>query len=129
MWSSYTFYDPSGHTSAQSISYFVAAYTGAAGSAAFSIPDSTIATSTMGYDGLGRTLSTTDAISDTTSLAYLVACGVVTGDSGCYEETQATDANSHRRASFTNGLGYTAYAQTFTGNSSLHPLCHDGEHV
>ncbi len=101
---SYTFYDPSGHTAAQSISYFVAAYTGAAGSAAFSIPDSTIATSTMGYDGLGRTLSTTDAISDTTSLAYLVACGVVSGDSGCYEETQVTDANSHRRASFTNGL-------------------------
>ena len=115
----YTLYDTSNRAISASISYFVTAYTGAAGAAAFSIPDSTVsATSTM-YDGVNRTLNTTDPLSHQIQMQYSVLCGVSGfSDSGCYEQTITTDANAHQHGMLVDGFGRLTYDQSYTGNSS-----------
>jgi YD repeat-containing protein len=114
----YTYYDALGRGYASSSKYFVTAYTGAPGAAAYSIPDSTVATSqTTAYDGLSRPLSSVDAISETTTMAYSIVCNPVSGDTGCYEQSQATDANNHRTASLADALGQQTYSFTYTGTN------------
>src|SRR5205807_1710636 len=65
----YSFYDVSQRLAFESVPYFVAAYTGGAGAAAYSIPDSSQAGTSHTFDGLGRATSTTDALSHRSSTA------------------------------------------------------------
>lgn len=114
----YTLYNADGEVSASSVAYFVAAYTGAAGSAAYSIPDSTQAVISATYDGVGRTLQVTDALSNVTTAAYSVVCNAPgTGDAGCYEQTLMTNADTHRHGTLTDGFGRATYDQSYSGNS------------
>jgi RHS repeat-associated protein len=115
----YSFYDKAARLAFQSVPYLVSAYTGAPGSAAFSVPDSTQAGTSYTYDALGRTLTTKDALSSTTSKSYTVACGAAgTNDTACYEQTLTTDANGHRSGTLVDALGRTTYEQRYTGSSS-----------
>jgi RHS repeat-associated protein len=117
----YAFYDSSGRLFFKSDPYFVPAYSGPPGPAAYSLPDTTQPGTTTTYDGLDRVLSVTDPNSFTTQTAYSVVCGVQgTSDSGCYEQTAVTDANGHRSASLVGALGKENYQQQYTGDSS-HP--------
>lgn len=124
----YRYNDSSGRDVFDSISYFVTAYTGSAGSAAFSVPDSTqpgtkMADSTStpawyGYDGLGRAIKVQDALSNTTTTSYTVVCNAAgTADSACYEQKLVTDALSHQSGQLTDALGRETYDQRYTGNS------------
>jgi RHS repeat-associated protein len=113
----YRYYDPSGRTVFESIQYFVAAYTGAPGAAAYSIPDSTQPGTSTAYDGQGRVTSTTDALSNLTKTSYSVVCGVVTGDSACYEQGLVVDPLGHQQATLGDALGRKIYDQRYTGNS------------
>ena len=112
---SYTFYDISGHANAQSVKYFVTAYTGGAGAAAYSIPDSTVATSTSTYDGLGRTLTSTNALSEVTTMNYSVVCSPVSGNTDCYEQTLAWMPTAIARASWSVDWGKQATAKSTRG--------------
>jgi RHS repeat-associated protein len=115
----YSLYDAAERQVFQSVPYLVAAYTGGAGSAAFSIPDSTQAGTTYAYDGLGRQTSTTDALSDHGTSAYSVVCGAAgTGDNACNEQTLTVDGNGHQGGTLADALGRTQYVQRYTGNSS-----------
>jgi RHS repeat-associated protein len=115
----FTLYNVAGQTSTQSVSYFVTAYTGAAGAAAYSIPDSTQIATTTTYDGLGRTLHVTDPLSSVTQTAYSIVCNApgTSGDAGCYEQTLTTDANNHRQGTLVDGFNRQIYAQRYSGNS------------
>jgi YD repeat-containing protein len=113
----YTLYNAAGEMSTQSVKYFVTAYTGAAGLAAYSIPDTSQVVTTTTYDGLSRTLSATDPLSNVTQMAYSVVCGPVTGDTSCYEQLLGTDANNHRHGTLADGLGRLIYDQRYSGNS------------
>jgi YD repeat-containing protein len=114
----YILYDVMGRSVGQSVKYFVTAYTGAPGAAAYSIPDSTQVGTTTTYDGLGRTLTSTNALSQVTSNAYSVVCGVSGfNDNGCYEQTLTVDANQHQHGVLVDGFGRTTYDQSYTGNS------------
>ena len=112
----YTFYDPaSGQIGFESQPYFV-------GSDGFSIPDSSLQSSQDGtsssYDGLGRLLTSENALSQTTTTSYSVTCPWLPGiGGGCYEQTAIVDANNHQTATLADGWGRTAASQTFTGNS------------
>ncbi|TMC01607.1 MAG: hypothetical protein E6J41_32665 [Chloroflexi bacterium] len=121
----YTLYNPSPSAGQpnlfQSLPYLVSAYTGPPGSAAYSIPDSSVAGTSTTYDGLGRVLTTTDAlpISNTTTRKYSVVCGApATGDATCYEQTLSIDPNGHQVGTLADSLGRTAFEQRYTGNSS-----------
>ncbi len=114
----YTLYNAAGEATTTSIAYFVTTYTGGPGSTAFSIPDSSQVVTTSTYDGLGRTLSVTDPLSNVTQEAYSVVCNAPgTSDTSCYEQVLATDANSHRHAVLADGFGRTIYDQRDSGNS------------
>jgi RHS repeat-associated protein len=115
----YYLYNASGQNSQKSVPYLVTAYTGAAGSAAYSIPDSSVVVTATTYDGLGRSKQITDPLSHTGQTTYSVVCNAAgTSDAACYEQTLATDANSHRSASLVDGFGRTIYAQRYTGNAT-----------
>jgi RHS repeat-associated protein len=115
----YTFYDPSGRPAFQSVPYFVAAYTGGPGASAYSIPDSTQAGTTTTFDGLGRTTSTTDALSHRSTAAYSMVCGAAgTGDTACYREVLAVDAAGHQTGTLTDAFGRVDFEQRFTGASA-----------
>jgi RHS repeat-associated protein len=115
----YTFYDPSGREAFQSVAYFVAAYSGAPGSAAYSIPDSTQAGTTTTYDGLGRTTSTTDPLSHRATTAYSMACGAAgTGDTACYQQVLSVDPRGHQAGTLADAFGRTDYERRFTGASA-----------
>lgn len=114
----YASYDASGHMTFESNSYYVAAYTGPAGPAAFSPFDTTQVGTTTGYDGLERTKTVTDPNSQVTNTAYSVVCGVPAyNDTGCYEQATIVDANSHQRATLTDAFGKVIYDRRYTGNS------------
>jgi RHS repeat-associated protein len=114
----YANYDPSQRMVFKSIAYIVTAYSGGPGSAAFSIPDSTVAGTTYAYDGLGRTKSVTDPLTSTTNTQYSVVCNASgTGDTACYEQTMTTDPLSHQSGVLTDALGRVNYEQRYTGNS------------
>jgi RHS repeat-associated protein len=115
----YTFYDPSGRRAFESAAYFVAAYTGAPGPGAYSIPDSSQAGTTSTYDGLGRTTSTTDPLSHRGTSRYAMVCGAAgTADPACYQQVLAVDANGHQAATLADAFGRTDYEQRFTGASA-----------
>jgi RHS repeat-associated protein len=113
----YTFYDSSDHPYFASNAYFVTAYTGAPGAAAFAAPDVNQVGSSSTYDALDREKQVTDPLSHITTTSYAAACGVVTGDFDCYEETKSVDANSHQDTSYVDGWGRAVYAKSYTGNS------------
>jgi RHS repeat-associated protein len=115
----YYYYDPSERAAFKSIPYFVAAYIGAPGAAAYSIPDSTVAGSTYTYDGRGRMTTAKDALSETSTSGYTVACNSPgTGDPACYEQVMTVDPLGHQSGVLTDALGRTDYVQAYTGNSS-----------
>src|SRR5258707_14396260 len=114
----FAWYDQTGDLYFESNSYFVAAYTGAPGSAAFASPDVTQPGTSKTRDVIDRVLTVTDPASNVTTMSYAAACNVVTGDSGCYEQTTVVDALGHQRASFNDALGRQSYDQRFTGNST-----------
>ncbi|HLV98515.1 MAG TPA: RHS repeat-associated core domain-containing protein, partial [Ktedonobacterales bacterium] len=114
----YRYYDPSGRDIEDSIQYLVPAYTGAAGSNAYSIPDDTQAVSSTTYDGLGRVTSTKDALSNITTTSYTIACGTISGDSACYEQTLLIDPLHHKQGKLVDALGREIYDQRYTGNST-----------
>jgi RHS repeat-associated protein len=115
---SYSFYDQSERLAFRSNPYFVAAYTGAPGASAYSIPDTTQAGSTTTYDGMGRVTSATDALSHRSTSAYSMVCAPAgTGDSGCYRQVLAVDGNGHQAGSLTDALGRTDYEQRYTGST------------
>ncbi|TME01476.1 MAG: RHS repeat protein, partial [Chloroflexi bacterium] len=116
----YYYYDSSQRTVFESLKYLVAAYNGdpGSGAAAYSIPDSTKAGTSYAYDGLGRTLTATDALSETTTNKYAVVCNANgTGDAACYEQQLSIDALSHQAGTLTDALGRINYEQRYTGNS------------
>ncbi|HEU5383590.1 MAG TPA: RHS repeat-associated core domain-containing protein [Ktedonobacteraceae bacterium] len=124
----YAYYDTSGRKIFKSNAYFVPAYNGASGAAAYSIPDSTQPGTTTNYApnaGITtlRTTSVTDPNSYTTTTTDSVICGVSgTNDTGCYVQGMVVDANGHERASLTGGLSKTNYTQTYTGTSGSYVL-------
>ncbi|HEU5383533.1 MAG TPA: RHS repeat domain-containing protein [Ktedonobacteraceae bacterium] len=124
----YADYDTAGRHIFKSHPYFVAAYTGTPGAAAYSIPDSTQPGTTTNYApnaGLTtlRTSSVTDSNSHTTTTTTSVICGVAgTSDTGCYVQSMVVDANGHERATLTGGLDETNYTQTYTGTSGSYAL-------
>jgi RHS repeat-associated protein len=124
----YAYYDSAGRQIFKSNPYFVTAYTGAPGSAAYSIPDNTQpGTTTNYYPNAGivslLTTSVTDPNSFTTTTTDSVICGVSgTSDAGCYEQKMVVDANGHESATLTGGLGQTNYTQTYTGISGSYAL-------
>jgi RHS repeat-associated protein len=114
----YSFYDSSGHPYFNSNAYFVSAYTGAPGAAAFSTPDVNQVGSSSTYDALDREKQVTDPLSNVTTKSYAAVCNVVNGDFVCYEETKTIDANSHQDTSYDDSWGRATYAKSYTGNSS-----------
>lgn len=115
----YYTYDTSQRLAFKSVSYFVTAYSGASGAAAYSIPDSTVVGTAYAYDGLDRSTTTTDAQSHATTNSYSVVCNAAgTGDAACYEQTATVDALGHKASSLVDALGRTNYGQRFTGNST-----------
>ncbi len=114
----YVTYDVMGRKIFSSNPYFVAAYTGPAGPAAFSLPDSSQPGSSTAYPTLRQT-SVTDPLSQTATTTVSVQCGVSgTGDTGCYVLSTVVDASSHQRSTLTDGLGHEGYDLRYTGNSS-----------
>jgi RHS repeat-associated protein len=113
----YAYYDVSARLYFASNPYFVSAYTGAPGAAAFATPDVNQAGTTAAYDALGRTTSVADPLSFQTQTGYAAVCNVVSGDSACYEQVKGIDANLHQSASYIDAWGRLAYEQRYTGNS------------
>jgi RHS repeat-associated protein len=116
---SYSLYDASQRLAFRSLPYFVAAYTGAPGAAAYSIPDSTKPGTTSVYDGQGRVTSAIDPLSHTIANAYSQVCGAAgTGDSACYTQVLTTDPAGHRGGSLRDALGRIVYEQRYTGSTA-----------
>jgi len=114
----FIYYDTSGRQVFKSNPYFVTAYTGVAGAAAYSIPDSTQPGTSTNYSNLRQT-SVTDPNSYTTTTTESVICGVSgTSDTGCYKQSMVVDANGHQSATLTGGLGKTNYTQKYNGTNS-----------
>jgi RHS repeat-associated protein len=115
---SFSYFDASKRLVFKSIDYFVAAYTGGPGSAAYSIPSSSQPGTTYTYDGLGRLLNTTDALQFISTTTWSVACSAPgTGDTSCYEQTMSKDPLGHQAGSLTDGWGRIQFVQRYTGNS------------
>lgn len=112
----YAIYDPLGRPIFLSNAYFVTAYTGAPGAAAFASPDATQPGTSTTYTNLRQTTSK-DALSHATTVTISVECGEV-GDSACYEFTVTIDPLNHQQATYTDALGREIYARTDSGNSS-----------
>lgn len=118
----YSSYDQSRRLLFQSITYFGTAYVGAPGSAAFATPDGNQPGTTYGYDGLGREVSRKDALSNTTTTSFGVACSLgisppLQPDATCYEQILSIDPLGHEVGSAVDAFGRTSYALRFTGNS------------
>ena len=112
-------YDWVGNVMATSVKYFVPAYTGAPSAAAFSIPDTSQAVTSVTYDGIRRTTYVTDPLSFSTRTFYGIVCSPpgTNGDTGCYEQAMVTDANAHEHGTLSDAWGRTIYDQTYTGAS------------
>ncbi len=118
----YLFYDAARRPIVQSVPYFVTAYTGGPGPNAFSPPDTTKPGTTTTYDGLGRVTSSTDPLSNKTTTTFSVACGPVTGDTACYEQTLTADALKHQGGSLVDAFRRTTYVQRYTGSAPPYSL-------
>lgn len=99
--------------------YYVGAYTGTPGSAAYSNPDSAQLGTSAVYDTLGRQTQTTDPAGATATTSYLQVTGP---DGATYAGTQVIDANHHQAVGLQDALGRTRYTETFTGTSSPYTL-------
>jgi RHS repeat-associated protein len=113
----YTFYDASGREVFRSSPYFVTAYTGAPGAAAFSTPDASQPGTSTTYVNLRQT-TVKDALSNATTSTDAVVCGDVAGDGACYERTTEVDPLGHQSAGYADALGREVYSRTYTGSSS-----------
>jgi RHS repeat-associated protein len=119
----YWFYDPTtGAVGFASVPYFVAAYTGGPGAAAYSLPDDSIKSSQQGtsysYDALGRVTKTVNALSQATLTSYnVVSLTLGVHGNNTYEQTTVTDANGHQSATLMDAWGRAGIIQTYTGNS------------
>nr|MBA3824139.1 hypothetical protein [Ktedonobacterales bacterium] len=114
----YAYYDVAGHAIFESNSYYVTAYTGSPGAAAFVAYDTAQVGTTTAYDGLERAKNVTDPLSFAINTTYTVLCGVAGfSDTGCYEQTFVVDANSHQRSTLVDGFGRETYDQRYTGNT------------
>jgi YD repeat-containing protein len=113
----YSFYDPSQRLAFESVPYFVSAYSGGPGSAAYSIPDSNQAGTTFTYDGLGRTTSSTDALSHRSTTSYSTVCNAPGTDAGCYEQKLSVDRDGHQGGVLGDAFGRINYEQRYTGGS------------
>jgi RHS repeat-associated protein len=117
----YYYYDPSGRQVFASVQYFVAAYTGVPGAAAYSLPDSTQAGTSLSYTSL-LSSSVTDALSHTSTSSSAVVCNQQTPsgstDSACYVQSSAIDPLGHKQSSLMDALGREVYDQRYTGNST-----------
>ncbi len=115
----YTMYDPAGRTSFVSDPYFVAV-TQADCTPSYRRPDATQPGTQTSYDGLGRTLTTKDPLTNTTTTSYASAQpqGANVTDTSTYEATTVIDANSHKTISLTDGFGRQRYVEHFTGNGT-----------
>jgi len=119
----YTAYNAQGQVTFTSDPYFVTAYAGRPSAGAFSSPDQSQAgMQAYIYDGLGRLLSSKNALSQPTTTSYTVGCGDILHDSDCYEITATVDALGHKSASFTDALGREDHTESFTGNSPRKPV-------
>jgi RHS repeat-associated protein len=113
----YADYDPSGRRVFLSNKYFVAAYTGGPGAAAFATPDASQPGTSTTYTNL-RVTTVKDALSQPSTTTEGVACRVISGDSTCYTVATVVDPLQHQQATFTDALGRQSYIQTYTGSSS-----------
>ena len=77
----YTLSDDAGRPVFSSVRYFVTAYTGGPGAAAFAPPDTSQPGTSTAYDNL-RTTTVKDALSFPTTSTASVGCGLF-GDSAC----------------------------------------------
>ena len=97
-----------------SVPYFVAAYTGGPGAAAFAIPDSRQPATQTTYDGLGRTTGV-QIRSATRRPPSRTECGW-DRDSACYEVTIIHDPLMHQSMPSPMGWGGSSTASVDTGN-------------
>ena len=114
----YAYYDQAERQIFKSNPYLVTAYTGLAGPAAYSIPDSSQPGTSTTYTNCARRASPIPIrIPPPRPRAWCVeslalAIRAVTG------QTMVQDANGHQAAITTGGLGKVNYKQTYTGSSS-----------
>lgn len=112
----YTLYDAAGRAVFTSVRYFVTAYTGGPGAAAFAPPDASQPGTSTTYAGL-RVTTVRDALSFATTTTASVACGLF-GDAACYALRSMVDPLGHQKVSAADALGRQVYSSTYSGNSS-----------
>jgi RHS repeat-associated protein len=112
----YALYDGAGRPFFSSVRYFVPAYTGGPGTAAFAPPDTSQPGTSTAYTNL-RMTTVKDALSFPTTSTASVGCGLF-GDSACYQLTSTVDPLGHQKSSAADALGRQVYSSTYTGNSS-----------
>ncbi|HLY30892.1 MAG TPA: hypothetical protein VKQ36_07670, partial [Ktedonobacterales bacterium] len=112
----YTLYDGSGRVSFKSDPYIKTLSLGNC-TPAWLDPDTSQPGTTTTYDGLGRVLTSKDALSHTTTTSYSETQpqGANVNDSAWYEATTVVDANNHQTISLADGFGHTRYTESFTG--------------
>jgi len=113
----YRYYDTAGRDVFESIQYFVTAYTGAPGAAAYSIPDSTQPGITTSYPSLLST-AVTDTLSHVSTSNSSVVChpsGLT--DTACYVQVATVDPLGHQQTTLTDALGRETYDRRYSGNS------------
>jgi len=107
----FSVYDKSQRLVFRSIPYFVTSGTG------YSTPNYNQPGTTYTYDGLGRQLTATDALSDQTTTAYNVVIRAGSPDGQPYEETDTYDPLNHFSASLVDAWGRTQYVRRYTGGN------------
>lgn len=113
----YFLYDKSGRLSFESVEYFVPAYSGSPGSAAYATPDATKPGTSNSYDGLGRLTTSKDALSNQATNSFSVVCSTISGDNACYEQTLTVDPLNHQSGVLVDAFERQEYGQRYTGNT------------
>jgi RHS repeat-associated protein len=119
----YTVYDASGRVSYKSDPYFVtytSTYYAPPSFPPYERPDLTQPKTSFTYDGLGRTLTTTDPLGKTTTSSYaeLQPQGANVNDTNVYAAVVTVDANGHKGTTLTDGYGRLRYTETYSGNGT-----------
>jgi YD repeat-containing protein len=117
----YADYDIAGRQVFKSNPYFVTAYTGAPGSAAYVTPPATPGTGTSTTYTNERVTVVKDALSNQTTTTLSTLCGVGS-DTGCYSSATTVDPLGHQHITLADGLGRAAYDQTYTGAAGPYTL-------
>ncbi len=119
----YALYNAMGDRTFLSQPFFALAETGGPGPSTYYLPTGNETGASTTYDSLGRTLTTKDPLSATTTTAYTEACDISgTSDSACYRVTTTVDANGHQSAAISDALGRARYAQQWDGTSGGYTL-------